>query len=414
MAYNDPVSFDVLSRAQWDATPSGTVISRPVSESISETMDRAPLGSMYDIVYAVLTQRMKALLDPDSPVSALLLKGGIIPQAINFRAVNNGVIPNSSPAPNAGTGSMARMSSVFGTQPDERIPTTLPMETGQIPYAPGQSPGLEANKGVVIARLFADIGAHLPVVLFNVTSKTTAPIGIGGSAKTRTFLHKGQTIYELGYQATLSVEVMVAAGDEVAASNLQMIVEAAFGLLRDVVGTGAAVGGKSWQMMMPLRVSPGTINEADAPWSNGDDKGGKIYLTTVGLEDIRFEAFAHVAKNTKPLVGPSPTGGADRTLSVKTEEETSADGPLRLKLGDQSLLRVSGMPTNGHLTISQMKKVVDVVFQGGRYIIVAKKTGTAVLLVYGAPMAVPVGVSANPVGRAGEPLYQREVVVTAV
>lgn len=405
----NPVNVDVLMDAKWDTSPNKLVVSRSVSESISETMDRSPLGSMYDIVYAVFTQRLKSLLDPESPVSGMI--NGIIPQAVNFRALNTGIIPVAAP-PNSGVGSMSRMSKIWGTQPDERLPTTLPMENGQIPYNMGQSPALEANKGLLIARVFADLQNHLPCVLFNVTGKTNVPMGIGGSSIVKKFLHNGLAVSQLGYTSTLTIEATVVTGGETDTANLQMIVEAAFGVLRDQIGTGAIANGKSWQLTMPTRVTPSTISETEAPWSQGDDKGSKLYIATVGLEDVRFECYQLVARNNKPLFTSTPSSTGD-VLSI-TRNGEGAQGDMNMVLGEKSQLRITGLPLNGYVTISQTKKVVDLNFEGGRYILSARRTGRATLLVYATPTALSLGVGAMPAGAATEPIYRREVVVSAV
>ena len=405
----NPTHVNVNMDPQWDVSPNKMVVSRSVSESISETMDRSPLGSMYEIVYAVFTQRLKSLLDPDSPVSNMI--HGIIPQAVNFRALNTNVIPTAAPA-NSGVGSMSRMSKIWGTQPDERLPTTLPMENGSIPYNMGQNPALEANKGLLIARIFADLENHLPCVLFNVTSKTNVPMGVGGSSVVKKFLHNGLAVSQLGYTSTLTVEATVVTGGETDTANLQMIVEAAFSVLRDQVSTGAIASGKSWQLTMPTRVTPSTITETDMPWNQGDDKGGKLYIATVGLEDIRFECYQLVARNNRPQITNAPSTGGD-VLSI-TRNGEGPTGDMNMVLGEKNQLRITGLPLNGYVTVSQTKKVVDLSFEGGRYVLSARRTGSATLLVYATPTALSLGVGAVPGGAASEPIYQREVVVSAV
>ena len=409
---SEPIDIDVFSTLPTkDVSESGALVSRPVSESITETMDRAPQGSVNDIVYAVLGRRLRTLLDPDSPVGDLLGKA-IIPQAVNFRALNAGTVPRTPPAPNAGTSSGKYHGRVFGTQPDERMPTTLPLPTGSLPYAIGQDPGLAANAGVLIARVFADLQSHIPCVLFNMTAKTPKPMNIGGQALTRKFRHKGKTVSELGYYATISVEATVVTNDETATGNLQAIVEAAYWTLRDHVGTGAVIGGKQWQMTMPVRVSPSTISEVDAPWSGGDDKGGKLYVATVGLEDMSFECYSYVERRTDAII--SSAGAFADTLSVALQGEDDTAGPLRVPLGSRSKVIITGMELSHHVVVDQTKKVVDLSFVNGHYVLTARRKGTAKIRVYDAGMTVALGASAQPAGRVSAPLYTREVVVSAV
>jgi hypothetical protein len=373
-------------------------------------MERAPLGSMYEIVYAVLTQRLKALLDDQSPVGGLLSEG-ILPQAVNFRALNTGVIPPPAHTSNVGTGSMR--STLFSPSPDERIPSPMPLPTGSVPYAVGRDPGVEANKGLLITRIFADVQSHLPLVMFSITGKTNVPMSVGGKSVTRKFSHNGQAVYELGYVSAITAEAIIVTGDETSTANLQMVVESAFSLLRDHIGTGAVTGGRSWQMVLPSRVTPSTISEMDAPWSQGDDKGGKIYTATVGLEDIRFEAYSYIAKNNRPQVVDAPIDTGD-TISIKKVGEGSDSAPLQLVIGQKTPVVVTGMSLRMMLSVSQTKRVVDLVFESGRYFLVAKRSGSAALLVYGTGMSSPLGNNVSVAGRADEPLYQRVVTVSAV
>jgi len=404
-----------------NSSPEGSWVSRPVADSITESMERAPLGALYELTYAALASRLRKLLDPNSPVGNLLT-GTLVATAVNFRALNpnfgtgGGRIPTVPP--NSGAGANSYASKIWGPQPDERMPTPEPLPTGSQAYAIDQNPITEQNKGLLVAKLFADLQNHLPCVLFNLTSKTYVPIGIGGSATSKRFFQNGQVITELAYKSMLSVEATAITEDDESTSNLQAIIEACFGTLRDQMAYGAAISGKSWQLMLPTKLSPSNITEIDAPWSQGDDKGAKLYTATVGLDDMMFECFTYVGKPMAPLLSLDPSnagsdGPASITLAVGTDDPTA---PLQLRLGQPQRLTVTNGPVNSDLAISQTKRVVELrqPYQGGVYQIIPRRTGEATLYLYDTHMTVPAASSEAPTARTGAPLAQRKVVVSAV
>ena len=387
-------------------------------------MEAAPLGWLYDITYAVLARRLKKLLNPDSPVYQILSKN-LVNTAINFRALNPNYAntPIRSPAlvGDHGAGSGAYASAVWTQNQNQVMPATSPLPTTDAAYAVGQDPQGEANKGLLIAKLFWDLQNHLPCVLFNVVSKTYVPVGVGGSAVSKRFFHEGKVVTELAYKATLTVEATVVAGDEPAAASLQAIVEAAFGPLRDHVDFGAAISGRLWQLMLPVRLTPSNLNETDAPWAQGDDKGSKLYTTTIGLEDIMFECISYVGRPLSLMTTSDPEGaqaaGGD-TPGIRLPNETgSPTEPMMLKLGVPSRLIVTGAPMQSEITVNQKKRVIEIrrPYQGsGLYEVVPKRTGEATIFLFDTGMSVSTQTSEATTARTGAPLVQRKVVVTAV
>lgn len=412
----EPLAFDVTLT---NSTPEGSWVSRPIAESVTESMEKAPLGALYELTYAALGSRLRKLLDPNGPLSGLLT-GTLVATAINFRALNpnfgtgGGRIPTVPP--NSGAGSNSYASRIWGPQKDERMPMPMPLGTATPTYAIDQNPITEQNKGLLIAKLFADLQHHLPCVLFNITSKTYVPIGIGGSSVSKRFYQDGKVISELAYKAMISVEATAVTEDDESTSNLQAIIEACFGTLRDQVAFGSAVSGKSWQLMMPIKLSPSNITEVDAPWSQGDDKGAKLYTATVGLDEMMFECFTYVGKPMAPLLSrdvadAGTSGPASISLAVGDDD---LSGPLRLRLGQAQRLTVTNGPVSADLAISQTKRVVELrqPYQGGVYQIIPRRTGEATLYLYDTQMTI--ASSESPTARVGAPLAQRKVVVSAV
>jgi hypothetical protein len=298
------------------------------------------------------------------------------------------------------------------------MPTSEPLPTATPAYAIDQNPITEQNKGLLVAKLFADLQHHLPCVLFNVTSKTYVPIGVGGSAISKRFYQEGKVITELAYKAMISVEATAITEDDESTSNLQAIVEACFGTLRDQVAFGSAISGKSWQLMLPVKLSPSNITEVDAPWAQGDDKGGKLYTATVGLDEMMFECVTYVGKPLALLLScdvadAGTDGPASITLAVG---EDDPDQPLQLRLGQPQRLIVTNGPLTSDLAVSQTKRVVELrqPWQSGAYQIIPRRTGEATLYLYDTHMTVPAASSEAPTVRVGAPLCQRKVVVSAV
>jgi hypothetical protein len=407
-----------------DATPEDSWVSRSINESITDAMERAPMGSFYEIVYAALARRMKAVLDQDSPIGALLTQS-FVPSAVNFRALNAGFfVGGGAPAPlstpNSGAGSGSYHSRIWGTAPDERIPSTViePSAAAQAPYAVGQSPAT-ANQGLLIAKIFWDLQSHLPTVLLNVTAKNYVPVGVGGSAVSKRFHKNGQTVTELCYRVNFSVDAVIVAEDDEAASNLQAIVEATFGTLRDHVENGAVIQGRTWQLVLPVRLTPSTITEIEAPWANGDDKGSKLYTTSVGLEDMTFECISWVARSVALLTADDlDAAGAFDPPSISVYgERGSFEEPIQMRLGVPQRLVVNGAPVTSDLAVSQRTKVLELrkPYQTtGTYEVIPRRIGEAVIYLYDVGMTVPVMSADLPAGRIGAPLVQRKVVVTAV
>lgn len=400
-----------------DTPPTNAWVSRPVSQSVNEAMERAPLGAMHEITYAALSRRLKDLLSTD-----LSLVSSVVHTAVNFRALNpnfgtgGGYIPTIPP--NYGAGAHAYQSAIFAPNKDERLPSTAPDPTNAHVYAEGQNPNQLQDKGLLIAKLFADLEHHLPVVLFNLTSESQQPFGVGGSAATKRFYRNGQVISELGYRAMLSVEATAVCEDDESAANLQGIIKAAFSVLRDQIGTGATVSGRSWQLTLPTTLSPSPVTELDAPWSQGDDKGGKLYTATVGLENMMFECFTYVGKPVGPLISEDTSYETDGPASITLASgDTSPSDPMRLRLGVPQRLILANAPVTSDLSVSQLKRVVDIrkPYQGsGVYEIIPRRTGEATLFLYDTPMTVSATTSEKPAGRLGSPLAERKVVVTAV
>lgn len=402
-----------------DTTPRDSWISRPVADSISEAMEQAPLGALAELTYAILARRLRDILDPNKG----LLAGNMVHTAVNFRSLNpnfaagGGHIPTVPP--NSGAGAGDYHSTLFAPNKDERLPSTAPDPSTTHVYAQGQDPSNLSNRGLLIAKLFADLEHHLPAVLFNITSETPQPIGIGGSAASKRFYRDGAVVTELGYKATLSVEATAITEDDEATSNLQGIVKAAFSVFRDQIGTGAAITGKSWQLMMPTQISPSPVTELDAPWSQGDDKGGKLYTATVGLENMQFECFTYVKRSVNALVTNDLSNevGDGAPLITLAAGDTDTSGPIRLRLGQPQRLVLANAPVTSDLTASQSKRVVEIrkPYQGsGIYEIIPRRTGEATLFLYDTQMTVSATSSEKPSVRVGDPLTQRKVVVTAV
>lgn len=405
-----------------NSTPDSAWITRPVSHSVTEAIDKAPMGAVYELTYAVLAKRLRDMLDPTQAEVHGLMIDSLVHSAINFRSLNPNFYTGGGRVPtvpqNSGAGAGAYHSSIWGVNKDERLPETKPLTTPDQPYAMGQDPTPEQNKGLLIAKLFNDLQHHLPLVLFNVTNKRYIPIGIGGSSASRRFYKDGKSVTELAYRVELSVEATAVTEDDESTSNLQAIIEAAFGTLRDHLGTGSAITGSSWQLWLPTNVTPSPITEIDSPWSQGDDKGSKLYTGTVGLEQMQFEAIAYVGKPVTALIAnDSPDVNRGLPSITLATESSSATEPLQLKLGMPQRLVLHNTPVTTDLVVSQSKRVIELrkPFHGsGVYEIIPRRTGEANLFLYETGMVVSATGPNKPSARVGEPLVQRKVVVTAV
>ena len=413
------VSTSPVQVTMENSTPDNAWTTRPIAESITDAMNNAPMGAMAEIVYAVLAQRMKMLLDPNSPLGALL-PSSFVSTAIQFRALNPSPLAERVPAvqSNQGAGINAYQSKLWGPNPEERLPHTTPMPTEQVPYAMGQNPGSLPNAGLLIAKLFADLESHIPVVLFNITAKNYVPMNVGGSSTSRRFWQNGKTVTELVYRVTLTVEASLVTSDDESASNLQSIVEATFGTLRDHVGTGALVSGRTWQLSLPNNLTPSSITEVDAPWAQGDDKGAKLYTSTIGLEDMAFECVMYVGKPNSILLSKDTVdAGALSAPGFSIPGETgNSTNPIRLKLGVPQKLIVNGAPLTADVAVSQSKRVVELRHPStaGVWEIVPRRTGEAILRLYDTGMTVSAQLDDRPTARTGAPLFERKVIVTAV
>lgn len=421
---NDPtrVTADIPLATEFkiaDSRPEGLWITRPIAEDVSDAMEQAPIGHMEEIVYAVVTKRLKQLLDGESPLSELL-SHGFVPASINFRSLNSTYLNNQgrTPAsvPNTGAGSGGYHAKIWGPNHDQRLPHTIPLESSEPPFAIGQNPEPEQNKGLLIAKLFEDLQHHLPCVLFNIVSKTYVPMGIGGGSVTRKFMRGGQSITEIGQKHTLNLEALVVSADHQSTATLQIIVETAFGALRDQIGSRGVVSGNRWQLTLPVQVAPDSINETDAPWSQGDDKGAKIYTGAVQLLDLSYEAFGYVGRTAAPAITASTT---DAVAAFRTAAEyasgvsPSTTEPIRLRLGESTRLVVTGEPMSGEVQISQDKRILGLNRAAGVYELVARRVGEATLWLYDTGFTLPL---AEPTATgAGDPvvLTSRHVVVTA-
>lgn len=416
---SDPVIEKVTLE---NSMPDNAWVTRPVAESITEAMDAAPMGAMAELVYAVLAQRMKLLLDPSSPLGNLL-PSTFVHTAVQFRALNPLSLSETVAAgvPAQAYEPAGYQSKLWGPNKDERLPHTTPMPVEQVPYAMGQNPGSAQNAGLLIAKLFADLQSHIPVVLFNITAKNYLPINVGGSAVSRRFWQNGKVVSELVYRANLTVEAVCVTADDESAANLQSVVEATFGTLRDHVGTGPLISGRSWQISLPNKLTPSAISEVDAPWAAGDDKGAKLYTSTVGLEDMAFECVMYVGKPVTVLLS-NPDGdlaidGAGRPPSFSIPGETGdLTKPLKLKLGVPQRLIVTGAPLTADVAVSQNKKVIEVRHPSstGVYEIIPRRTGEAILRLYDTKMTVTAQLLELPTSQTGAPLVERKVVVSAV
>lgn len=421
MTSGAPTNADVLQGVTLtNAMPENAWRTRPVAESITEAMENAPMGAMAELVYAVLARRLKMLLDPNSPLGNLL-PSTFVHTAVQFRALNPAALSDinaSMGVPNAAREPAGYRSKIWGPNPDERLPHTVPLPTESVPYAMGQNAGSLQNAGLLIAKLFADLQSHLPAVLFNITSKTYIPMSVGGSSVSRRFWQDGKVVTELVYRASFIVEAMLVTTDDESAANLQSVVEATFGTLRDHIGTGALVSGRSWQIALPNRLTPSPITEVDAPWASGDDKGAKLYTSTVGLEDMAFECIMYVGKPVNVLPSEDPiAAGLGMTASLSVSGETGdLSKPLKMRLGVPQRLIVTGAPLTADVTVSQSKKVIELrqPSQTGVYEIIPRRTGEAVLRLYDTGMTVQSQLIDTPTSQTGAPLVERKVVVSAV
>jgi len=405
-----------------NSTPDSAWSTRPIAESITDAMNKAPMGALAEITYAVLARRMKMLLDPSSPLGSIL-PSSFVHTAVQFRALNPNPISETGRVPaamaNQGSGTAGYQAKVWGPNKEERLPHTVPMPVEQVPYAMGQNAGSLPNAGLLIAKLYADLQSHVPVVLFNITNKNYVPMNIGGQSTSRRFWQNGKVVTELVYRATMTVEASLVTNDDESAANLQAVVEATFGTLRDHIGTGAMVSGSSWQLTLPTRLTPSSINEVDAPWSQGDDKGAKLYTSTVTLEDMSFECVCYVGKAMTMLLSDDliAAGAGEPTSLSVPGESGDLSLPLRLRLGAPQRLIVTGAPLTADVTVSQSKRVLEIRQPSqttGVYEVIPRRTGEATIRLYDTGMTVNSQLVDTPTARTGAPLVERKVIVTAV
>ncbi len=391
-------------------------ITKRTPESITDAMNQAPMGSVYEITYAVLSNRMRQLLTEGK---GLNLAKSFVYDALNFRSLNanfyQGGDRHPTVASNAGAGAGQYASKLWGNNHDERLPQTLPKGTSVHTYGTGQDPTPLQNKGTLIAKLYQDLESHLPLVLFNVTSKETPPIGIGGASNSRSFYKDGTTVTEIAYKADLEVEVLVFTEDDHSTSHLQALVETAFGMLRDHIGSGSEITGPSWSLTMPTKLVPSPISSFDAPWANGDEKGSKLYSATINLSGLKFEAFTYVGKRVKLRLSEGGAGSEELSMSVPGQDDPTQ--PIRMVIGQPQRLTISGAPLDADVLVSDGHRVLKLrkPYTGtGFYELLPRRTGEATLKLYPTGMILDITDSTLPSGRAQEPLLTRKVVVSAV
>jgi hypothetical protein len=384
-------------------------------------MEAAPVGAMHEIVYAVLAKRLKRLLTADSPLQALLAQN-LVHTAINFRALNPGFFASPgghtpTTPPNTGAQPGDYHSKIWGPTHDERIPHTDPAPTASVPYSIPQDPQNEQNKGLLIAKLFADLQHHIPLVLFNISDEDYIATGVGGDAVVRKAYRNGMALTTLGYMRGLTVEATIVAGDQTAASELKAIVESCFGLLRDQVDSGASVVGRSWALNLPTSLGLSQIQEVDAPWSMGDDKGAKIYTSVITLNNLVFECYATIGREVSLAV----SFPVDDVPAISLDQDSDPTKPIQLKLGVPVRLRASGMPITAQVMVSQTKRVIEVqnplVSGTGYFEVIPRRVGEADILLVDTGSSAPLGIGtagASGRGVTSGALTTRHVVVTAV
>ena len=399
-----------------DSTPQGNWVTRDVASSVTDAMDRAPVGALYDIVYASLANRLRTLLDQQGDS----LLGSAVHTAINFRSLNPNFYAGGNRHPttpaNAGAGVGSYHSSVWGNNKDERLPQTLPRETAAQSYASGQDPTPKQNAGVLVAKLFQDLESHLPLVLFNVASKEYVPVGIGGSSTSRRFYKDGKVVTETAYKRNLTVDASVFTADESSTAQFQAIVESAFDTLRDHVGSGSVITGSSWQLTMPTTLDTSTISDFDPPWAGGDEKGAKLYTANVTLNNMSFEAINYIGKAITAQMSTDVITPVETSIAIQGGS-TDASEPIELVLGKTQRLIVNGAPLDADILVSQGHSIIEIRKPNrgaGFFEIIPRRTGEATLTLYSTGMVIDISSPSVPAGRVGEPLLQRKVVVSAV
>lgn len=375
--------------------------SRPVAESVTEVMERNPIGFVNDIVYAALAKRLRDAMDPMSAI------GLAIPSVVNFRAFTQG---GRQPATAAGVS--PRRAGLWGEHHDERLPFMPPAEVPLSPGIAGEDNGA-ANQGLVVAHLFTDLQAHVPLVLFNISSRQNVAANVGGDMFQHEERRGNVMVSTYGQTLMLTVEALVVAADDSSAGQLLACVDACFSLFRHQIGTGHTIAGPSWRLHMPTMVATSSIDKQEAPWANGDDKGGDIYTSVATLENVLFEGFVSYEQAidfSLPSFSDEPAG--DPSISVNNDQTED----IVMRLGETRRVTVNNAPVASELLVSQKKRIIDLKPPGAipSYMITARRTGEAVLALWATsgPTLVTDGPTNEIIGNA--PLTQRRIIVTAV
>lgn len=397
-------------------------VSKPVPETITEAMERTPIVHQYDIVYAVLSRRLKKALTEGNPLSSVL-QHSFANVALNFRAINPsflGKVETARKSVDATSKTHGAMHSlVYGRNPMRPVQTT-PSALMTAPPTVGEeiAGDMELSRGTLVAKLFQNLRHHIPLVLINIASKDPVPMNIGGAAHGRMFrLPNGDPAKELVYSANINVEILVATYDDTSTSNLQTIVEMVFSTLRDEIDDGPIAVGRQWRLTMPTRLTTSGVTEVEPMWGGGD-KESKLYTATVSCEQMNFEGVGWIKYS--PLEEDfDPIGDATPSIRLASEPPTTThDEEMEIGLsGGARELIITSLPITASVTLDgpATRRVADLLHPsetGGRWKIIPRRTGVAELRVISTRGYVPVdGTAAS--GRAATILAKRTVRVTA-
>ena len=361
------------------ANPIQTGILRSVASTPSQQIEDNPLGFSSDIIYSALVNRLTEALTEDTNLHTIVARS-LVGQIVNFQALavqpTVGIRPNRSD----GTGADAD-SNVWSRNKSSVLPTTsmLPMTETTLTALNGP------DRQVMVVKMLADVGQHLPCVLLNITRREAKPVGIGGNALTgRRYDQRGNAVSEYTYLADVDVELTILTGDESSTAALQACVEAVFGTYRDLGGaTGAKISGRRWSVTLSASVpQTAPILELDRPWSQNDGKTSKMYSTTVTLADISFECTANIIHESASLASFVSKQAAPTLSAVGLRDTT-----LSLQIGQRTVLTINGMIVGDTPRLSLQSKTrrppvrIETPSQtrSGKYEIVAMAEGTVEL-----------------------------------
>lgn len=391
MSTDDLVDLAVSSVS---VTPEDAQVRRPlgvirsIPESVSDAMNAAPLGSMYDILYSSLCRRLKDGLTEGTLLNQLL-QTTLVSSAVNFRAVAPGFGTSTRPTqqPRADGTGVSPQTQGWGRNKTNQLPVTLPLDETQTPLS-DPSP----NDGVLIAKLVANLQHLIPCVLFNVTSKISKPVNVGGgSATSKYFDGEGNIVTQYTSHYAINVDLLVVTQDETAAGNLQALVEGVFGVYRDLAGDGAYISGNSWSIVLPSRLpvtSP--ITEVDSPWAQSDTKNSKLYTSTVTLEEVYFECSMFTKQSIKMDVPVVLRGAVTIRAPRDNTVDPGADQPLTLRIGGPAVpLEITNLEFRDavllDLRASNGKNIVRLLHpkesRSGLYELLAMRQGTCDIVV---------------------------------